>query len=74
MKKVTIQHRSEEATFFCDKHPERECASQLQLSSWYGSKFDMNVVTVHLCDECVQEMYNFILKEFKIEPKETCDW
>jgi hypothetical protein len=74
MKVITRQFQSEDAKFFCDKHPDKECASQLQLTSWYGSQFDLNVAIAHLCDECVKDMYSFLLKEFKVKPKETCDW
>jgi hypothetical protein len=70
MKKVTQQRFEEEAVYFCDKHPERECFSQLKLISWYGSKFDMNHAEVHLCDECVIEMYDCIQQKFGITPKE----
>lgn len=70
MKVVTQKYQSEDAKYYCDKHPERECYSELQLSSWYGSCFDMNLVKVHLCDTCVQDIYAFLKKEFKAEPKE----
>ncbi len=70
MKKVIKEYRPEESIYYCDKHTDRECFSELQVSSWYGSKFDMNVVKVHLCDECVQKIYKFLKKEFKAEPKE----
>lgn len=70
MKVVTQKYQSEDAKYFCDKHPDRECYSELILSSWYGSCFDMNVVTVHLCDECVKEMYALLKKEFRVEPEQ----
>lgn len=70
MKEVTQKYQPEEAKYYCDKHPTRECFSELVLSSWYGSKYDMNVIKIHLCDECVQEMYNLFKKDFKSEPKE----
>lgn len=70
MKKVTTQYQPEDATFFCDKHPDRECFSELQLVSWYGSDFDMNIVKAHLCDVCVKEMYDYLKREFKTTPKE----
>lgn len=69
MKKIIRKQRSEICQFYCDKHPTRECYTQLELSSWYGSKFDLNCITVHLCDSCVQEMYNLIEKNFKVKPK-----
>lgn len=70
MKEVIRKYQVEEARFFCDKHTGRECYSELQLISWYGSIFDMNQIKVHLCDVCVKEMYDYLKKEFKVEPKE----
>lgn len=70
MKEVTQKYQPEESRFLCDKHPGRECYSELQLISWYGSIFDMNQIKVHLCDVCVKEMYDYLKKEFKVEPKE----
>lgn len=70
MKKVIKKYQQEEAEFFCDKHPDRECYSELQLISWYGSTFDMNQIKAHLCDECVKEMYDYLKKEFKVKPEE----
>jgi hypothetical protein len=66
--KVTLQeHQNEIAKYYCDKHSDRECYSELKISSWYGSKFDMNENTIHLCDECVSNIYELIKKEFKAE-------
>lgn len=70
MKVVTRKYQSEDAKYYCDKHPGKECYSELILSSWYGSGFDLNVVTAHLCDECVKEMYDLLKKEFKVEPEQ----
>lgn len=70
MKKVIVQKALEEAQYFCDKHPDRECSSELKTSSWYGSKFDLLGIEIHLCDECLEEMYNYFNKEFKVTPKE----
>lgn len=70
MKKVIQQRFEEQAEYFCDKHPERECSSQLELISWYGSKFDLNKVEIHLCDECVKEMYDLLEARFNVIPKE----
>jgi len=41
MKKVTVQGVLEESQFFCDKHPDRECYSELKTASWYGSNHDI---------------------------------
>jgi hypothetical protein len=70
MKQIIQEYQPEDAKFFCDKHSDRECFSELQLISWYGSVFDLNILKVHLCDECVKEMYDYLKKEFKSEPKE----
>lgn len=70
MKKITQEKVMEEAKYFCDVHPERECYSQVQSSSWYGSKFDMMGLMFHLCDECLEEFYAYIKEKYKIETKD----
>lgn len=70
MKKVIVESVIEEAKYYCDKHPDRECFSELKTSSWYGSKFDMTGVELHLCDECLEEMYSLLEKQFKVKPKD----
>lgn len=70
MKHIIQKYQPEDAKFFCDKHPDRECFSQLELTSWYGSIFDMDNIKVHLCDVCVKEMYDHLKKEFNVEPTE----
>jgi hypothetical protein len=70
MKRVTTPFQREDATYFCDKHPDRECATQLELISWYGSIYDMTKVEAHLCDECVKEMRQLLEKEFKVKPED----
>jgi hypothetical protein len=59
----------EEAQYFCDKHPDRECSSELKVASWYGSEFDLTGIELHLCDVCLFDMYKHIEKEFGIKPK-----
>ena len=70
MKKVIKEKILEEAQYFCDRHPDRECFSELRTSSWYGSEFDMTGIEVHLCDACLFDMYKYLQKEFKISPKD----
>lgn len=70
MKKIIVPKTSEEAIFYCDKHPERECYSELKTCSWYGSKFDFMKIEIHLCDECLEEMFALLKEKFKIEPKD----
>lgn len=69
MKKIIVQKALEEAQYFCDKHPDRECASELKTASWYGSQFDLSGVEVHLCDECLTEMFKLIEEKFGVKPK-----
>lgn len=70
MKKTIIETVLEEVQYFCDKHPDRECFSELKTVSWYGSKYDMTGIEIHLCDECLEELYNTLNNKFKIQPKE----
>ena len=68
MKKVLTEKVLEEAQYFCDRHPDRECFTELKTASWYGSRFDMTGIEIHLCDECLQEMYDRLFSMFGIKP------
>lgn len=68
MKKESVQGALEESQYFCDRHPDRECFSELKTASWYGSKHDMTGVEVHLCDECLEAMYALLKDKFGITP------
>ena len=70
MKKVDVKGVLEESRYFCDKHPDRECFSELKTASWYGSKFDMTGAELHLCDECLEAMYQMLEKQFGVKPKD----
>jgi len=70
MKVITKESIKEESKYFCDKHPDRECYSEIRTISWYGSKFDMMGMEIHLCDECLENMYAVLEKEFLTKPKE----
>lgn len=70
MKSIIRESVKEEAKYFCDKHPDRECYSELRTLSWYGSDFDMMGLEIHLCDECLTNMYKLLEKEFSVKPKE----
>lgn len=70
MKKIIVQKALEEAQYFCDKHPERECFTELKTASWYGSKFDLTGIEVHLCDECLEEMLTLLELKFGVKPKD----
>lgn len=70
MKKILTEKVLEEVQYFCDKHPDKECFSELRTASWYGSVFDLTGVEVHLCDECLAEMLKLIEEKFGIKPKD----
>jgi hypothetical protein len=70
MKKVLTEKVLEEAQYFCDKHPDRECFSELKTASWYGSIFDLTGIEIHLCDECLKEFYDHCLTTYKVKPKD----
>lgn len=70
MKVVTQELVREESKYFCDKHPDRECFSELKTASWYGSNHDMTGIEIHLCDECLDEMYQLLEQKFGIKPKD----
>ena len=70
MKEIITEGVIEEAQYFCDKHPDRECFSELKTASWYESKYDMTGIELHLCDECLSEVYIHLEKQFGIKPKE----
>jgi len=70
MKKVITQGVLEDAKYLCDKHPERECFSELKTASWYGSSHDLTGVEVHLCDECLTNVFKLLKDNFGVEPRE----
>lgn len=70
MKKILVAAVREDAEYYCDKHPERECYSELKTLSWYGSKFDNMAIDIHLCDECLKQLYAEIKENLGIEPKD----
>lgn len=70
MKRVITERVLEDAKYFCDKHPDRECYSEVKTASWYGSKFDMSGVEFHLCDECLEELYKEFLQKYGVKPKD----
>ena len=70
MKKIIIQKALEEAEYYCDKHPDRKCYSELKTASWYGSEFDMTGIEIHLCDECLAAMYSDLVEKFGVKPKD----
>lgn len=67
MKKTTVERVREEAKYFCDKHPDRECFSEIKSQVWYGSGFDLQHIKVNLCDECLEALYNYIKENFGVE-------
>lgn len=70
MKQITKERQAEEAKFFCDNHPDKECFSELRINSWYGSKYDLNYLVMHLCDDCLQVVYEQFENDYHIKPTE----
>lgn len=70
MKRILQEKVREEAQYFCDKHPERECFSELKTASWYGSQFDMTGIEIHLCDECLKDFYALCWQKYLVRPKD----
>lgn len=64
MKVVTTPAVREESKFFCDKHPDTECFTEVHMLSWYGSDFDTDKLTYHLCDVCVKQLRDYMLAQF----------
>jgi hypothetical protein len=61
-----------ETKYFCDVHPDRECFSQVESVSWYGStKFDMMQMELHLCDDCMVEFYTYMEQKYRVKPKDV---
>ena len=70
MKKIITQGVLEDSIYYCDNHPDVECYSELHTLSWYGSKYDLLAIEIHLCDECMDEMYKFLNSKFNKTPSE----
>jgi hypothetical protein len=70
MKKIDIPLQKEIARYFCDKHPDRECFTEINTMCWYGSKFDMTNLKMNLCDECMSKFYNMVDETFGVKPKD----
>lgn len=70
MKRVLTEKVLEESQYFCDRHPDRECFSEVKTASWYGSNFDMTGCEFHLCDECLLELYVEFKAKYKVTPKD----
>ena len=70
MKKIITERVREDSKYFCDVHPNRECFSGVNTTSWYGSEFDLMGAEFHLCDECLKEFYAHLKQKYNVEPKE----
>ncbi len=68
MKKVTVEKVREEAKYFCDKHPDRECFTEVRSMCWYGSQYDLQHIRCNMCDECIEAFYKYIKDNFNLEP------
>jgi hypothetical protein len=69
VKRVITEEVLEDAKYFCDKHPDRECFSEIKTASWYGSNFDMMGIEFHLCDECIEELYKDLETKYGVKPQ-----
>jgi hypothetical protein len=67
MKKVIVSRVREEAKYFCDKHPDRECFTQVKTNCWYGSMFDLQHIRMNLCDECMEKFYKMVEENFGVK-------
>ena len=74
MKKVIVERVREDAKYFCDKHPDRECYTSVRTSCWYGSRFDMLNLRANLCDECMTNFYQMMKDNFNVKPVEDEDF
>jgi len=68
MKKILTHEVLEEAKYFCDNHPSKECYSEITSASWYGSEYDMTGIEIHLCDDCLKDFYKFLEQKFELHP------
>lgn len=64
MKKVLIPLRREESIRYCDKHHDRECNGDIQITFNYGSKYDLSEIGLDICDECADRLVDYLKKEF----------
>lgn len=80
MKKITKPSQREEALFFSDfsGKPLGEAEPiTLKIECSYGSKYDGSQVTLHLCDEDLKKVLNFlkenVSEDFKDQTKQTIE-
>ena len=71
MKKVITPYQAEEFIKYCDKHTDRECAGNLWMTFGYGSKHDATEISIDLCDECADQLIDYLKKEFGKNFKQT---
>jgi hypothetical protein len=71
MKKIISPAHRELAEYYCDRHPDRICQNEIKTMCWYGSDFDLMNLEMHLCNECMEEFYDYIKNNFGVEPKEA---
>ena len=71
MKKVLTPYQKEEAVLLCDKHNDRECNGHMWLTFGYGSKHDMQEMSLDMCDECADKFLAYLKKEFGNQAKLT---
>jgi len=63
----TVDFTTGKEEIFCDgpDHAQREAHGQVTIHFWYGSKNDMKQGSLHLCDECADNVMFLLEKEFK---------
>jgi len=70
MKKVIQQSQKEVAEFVCDKHQDRKACGHVKLHFWYGSQYDLHVIEADVCDECGQNLIEYLKQNFGTTLKE----
>lgn len=64
MKKITVQAVIEESEHYCDKHSDVKANGRLKMDFGYGSKYDLESITLDICDDCADKIIEFLKSEF----------
>lgn len=68
MRRLDITTSKEEIVCDNSAHStEQPAHGQLTIHFWYGSKHSMKQGTLHLCDECADDVLFLLKKEFKLK-------
>lgn len=62
-----IDFKTGKEEIFCDSpnHPKTEAHGQISVHFWFGSKNDMKQGSLHLCDDCADNLMRLLETEFK---------